>query len=309
MPLPVIAFDSPSKYDYHVVTDEIKKPPKVLDYLDYRAFLNDYWGWKRETNPRFSQRVFAKEVGLTAAGSSMLPAILKGRRNLSQNLRVKFSKALALPERESRYFDLLVQFNQAKSAVEKNFFFSQLSQFRTSRAHVLEEAQFEYFSNWYYSAVRNFFSMETRERNPARIAERLFPEVAPEKVEEAIKVLLKLEMIRKTANGYTITDKHVTTPPNVKSAAAGQHVQEMARISMDVFKRSPPELRQYNTLMFTLSPAGFSALKERTKSFLEEVRDILDRDQGEDRIYTLNLQLFPNSRLPGLKSTPMKEKA
>lgn len=280
------------------------KQPKVLDYLDYRAFLNDYCRWRRDTDPRFSQRAFAQEAGLTDSGSSILPAILNGRRELSQNLRVKFSKALALPERESRYFDLLVQLNKAKSAVEKNFFFAQLSQFRSSRAQVLQEAQFEYYSKWYYSAVRTYFCMETREREPSRIAERLFPEVAPEKVAEAIKLLLELDMIKKTANGYTVTDKHITTPSDVKSVAARKHVQELTRISMEVFDRSPSALRQYNTLMFTVSPRGFTTIKERTRSFLEEIREILDRDQGEDRIYTLNLQLFPNSRLPGLKSAP-----
>ena len=239
----------------------------------------------------------------------MLPAILKGRRNLSQSLRVKFSRALALPERESRYFDLLVQFNQAKGMGEKNFIFSQLSLFRTSKAHLLHENQFEYFSNWHYSAVRAFFSMETRERDPSRIAAKLFPEVSAEKVEAAIKVLLELELIKKTANGYTVTNKHITTPPDVKAAAARKHVHELTRLSLDVLDRSPPELRQFNTLMFDVSPHGFAALKDRMRSFLEEVREIVDRDQGEDRIYTLNLQFFPNSRLPGLKPASKKAKA
>lgn len=285
-----------------------RKQPKVQDYLDYRAFLNDYYDWRRAADPDFTQRVFAREIGLPAAGSSMLPAILKGRRNLSQNLRVKFAHALSLPERSTRYFDLLVQFNQAKSMVEKNFFFSQLSRFHASKAHVLQENQFEYFSHWHYSAVRTFFLMETKERNPARIAAKLFPEVSPEKVEEAIKVLLELDLIRKTVNGYTVTDKHITTPQDVRAAAARRHVHELSRLSLEVFDRTPPDLRQFNTLMFSVSPEGFTTLKERAKSFLEEVREILDRDQGEDRIYTMNLQLFPNSRLSGLKPASAKAK-
>src|SRR5690606_17650189 len=144
--------------------------PNLLQYLDYRSFLADYTQWRRGADPAFSQRTFAKEAGLPASSSSLLPAIIKGRRSLSQNLRVKFSKALNLPDREAQYFDLLVQFNQAKGMTEKNFFFSQLSKFRSSRAHVMQENQFEFFSKWYYGAVRNYFSMETRERNPVIIA-------------------------------------------------------------------------------------------------------------------------------------------
>lgn len=272
--------------------------PALLQYLDYRAFLHDYTQWRRETDPEFSQRTFVREAGLPESSSSLLPAIIKGRRSLSQNLRVKFARALDFPEREAQYFDLLVQFNQAKGMAEKNFFFSQLAKFRSSRAHVLHENQFVFFSKWYYGAVRNFFSMETRERNPAVIAARLFPEVTPEEVEDAIRLLLDLGLIKRTANGYTVTERHISTPKDVRARAARENLTELTRMSLEILDKTPPELRQYNALMFTVSPRGFAMVKERVRSFLEELREILDRDQGEDRIYSLTLQLFPNSRLP-----------
>ena len=67
---------------------------------------------------------------------------------------------------------------------------------------------------------------------------------------------------------------------------------------MEVLDEIPPEARQYNALMFTISPEGFVTVKDRIRSFLEELREIIDRDQKEDRIYTLTLQLFPNSQRP-----------
>jgi uncharacterized protein (TIGR02147 family) len=281
-----------------MTTIEKDKQPRLLQYLDYRAFLADYCEWRRMSDPAFSQRVFAKEADLPASSSSLLPAVLKGRRNLSQNLRVKFSRALKLADRDANYFDVLVQFNQAKGMAEKNFFFTQLSKFRTSRAHVLNESQFEFFSKWYYSAIRNFFSMETGERNPVAIAARLFPEVTPAQVEDAILLLLSLELIKKTANGYAVTEKHISTPKDVQARAAREHMLELTRMSQEILDKTPAALRQYNALMFTVSAQGFDTVKERIRSFLEELREILDRDQDEDRIYSLTLQLFPNSRLP-----------
>jgi uncharacterized protein (TIGR02147 family) len=276
--------------------------PGILQYLDYRTFLDDYCRWRRSADPEFSQRTFAREAGLPASSSSLLPAVIKGRRSLSQNLRVKFAKGLRLPEREGQYFDALVQFNQAKGMTEKNFFFAQLSKFRSSRAHILQESQFEYFSKWYYSAIRNFFSMETRERNPAAIAARLFPEVTPAQAEDAIRLLLDLGLIKRTANGYAVAEKHISSPKDVQARAAREHMLELTRMSQEILDKTPPEQRQYNALMFTVSAQGFGAVKDRIRSFLEELREILDRDQGEDRIYSLTLQLFPNSRLADLKA-------
>jgi uncharacterized protein (TIGR02147 family) len=284
-------------YDLSMSPDSVKRP-NLLQYLDYRAFLADYTQWRRESDPGFSQRTFAKEAGLPPSSSSLLPAIIKGRRSLSQNLRVKFARALNLPDREGQYFDLLVQFNQAKGMTEKNFFFSQLSKFRMSRAHIISESQFEFFSKWYYGAVRNYFSMETKERNPVIIADKLFPTVSPAQVEDAIRLLLELGMIKRTANGYTVAEKHISTPKDVQARAARENLMELTRMSMELLEKTPPELRQYNALMFTVSEHGFTTVKERIRSFLEELREILDRDQNEDRIYSLTLQLFPNSRIP-----------
>ncbi len=271
--------------------------PAILQYLDYRDFLRDYSAHRKTVDTKFSQRSFAKEAGLPASTSSLLPAIIKGRRQLSQNLRIKFGKALRLSEREYRYFDLLVQFNQAKGMVEKNFFFAQLTKFRSSRAHIVGETQFRFYSKWYYSAVWNYFAIDHKQRHAGIIAANLYPPITPGQVDESIKLLLELGLIKKTASGYTPTDKHIYTEKNVKSMAARQHIQELTAKSMEVFETVPADKRQYNALMFSISGDGFLAIKERIRSFQEELREIIDRDEKEDRIYTLTMQLFPNSKV------------
>ena len=271
--------------------------PQILQYLDYRDFIRDHCAHRRETDPGFSQRNFAREAGLPLSSSSLLPAILKGRRSLSQSLRIKFGKALGLSEREFRYFDLLVQFNQAKGMTEKNHFFAQLAKFRSSRAHIVGETQYRFFSRWYYSAVWNYFGIDQKQRNPAAIAARILPAITPTQAEESIRLLLDLGLIKKTASGYMVTDKHLYTEKDVQALAARQHIQELTGMAMQVFETVPAQRRQYNALMFSISEDGFKAVKDRIRSFQEELREIIDRDGKEDRIYTLTMQLFPNSRV------------
>ena len=272
--------------------------PQVLQYLDYREFMRDYCAHRKTQNAAFSQRTFAKEAGLPASSSSLLPAIIKGRRNLSQNLRIRFGKAFRLGERDFRYFDLLVQFNQAKAMPEKNFFFAQLSKFRSSRAQLVEETQYRFFSKWYYSAVRNYFGIDQKQRHPGVIGSNIYPPISASQVEEAVALLLELNLIKKTASGYAVTDRHIYTEKNVQAMAARQHIQELTGMAMKVFESVPAEARQYNALMFSISEAGFHSIKDRIRSFQEELREIIDRDGKEDRIYTLTMQLFPNSKVP-----------
>jgi uncharacterized protein (TIGR02147 family) len=281
-----------------VVKQNSSKEPQILQYLDYRDFLRDYTAYRKSLASAFSQRSFARDAGLPPSTASLLPAVIKGRRQLSQGLRTKFVKALRLGERESRYFELLVQFNQAKGMPEKNFFFAQLSKFRSSRAQIISETQYRFFSKWYYSAVWNFFGIDQKVKHPIKIAANIYPALTLPQVEESIKLLLDLDLIKKTASGYKVTDKHIYTEKNVQAMAARQHIQELTSMALEVFEALPPEVRQYNALMFSVSKTGFKTIQDRIRSFQEELREIIDRDGKEDRIYTLTMQLFPNSKIP-----------
>ncbi|MDB5050393.1 MAG: hypothetical protein JWO30_3464 [Fibrobacteres bacterium] len=270
--------------------------PQILRYLDYRDFLKDYYAYRHAQDADFSQRIFAREVGIAASSSSLIPAILKGQRNISPNLRIKFGKAMGLNERDYRYFDLLVQFNQSKGMTEKNFFFAQLAKFRTSRAQILDGTQYRFFSRWYYSAVWNYFGINQKQKHPGVIGASMVPPLTSAQVEESVRLLLELGLIKKTASGYTVTDKHIYTEKDVQAMAVRQQFMELMSIAVQVLDTVPPDERQYNSLMFSISPAGFGAIKDRMRSFQEEVREIIDHDAKEDRIYTLNMQLFPNSK-------------
>jgi uncharacterized protein (TIGR02147 family) len=293
------------------ITPKAGKPPRILHYLDYRDFIRDHCDYRKTIDPGFSQRAFAREAELPPSCSSLLPSVIKGRRNLSLNLRIKFAKALGLTERDFRYFDLLVQFNQAKGMIEKNHFFDLLTKFRSSRARIVGEGQYRYFSKWYHSAIWTYFSIDQKQRHPAIIAARIFPAITAAQAEESIRLLLSLGLIQKTASGYATTDKHLYTEKDLKAMATRQHLHEMTDTAMSVLESVPPERRQYNALMFSVSEAGFQAVKDRIRSFQEELREIVDHDKQEDRIYSLTMQLFPNSQSeegPGLGFDPAKSR-
>ena len=117
-----------------------------------------------------------------------------------------------------------------------------------------------FFSKWYYSAVWNYFGIETKQRNPAAIGAHILPPITPIQAEEAIGLLLELGLIRKTASGYTVAEKHIYTEKNVQAMAARQHIRELTGMAMQVFESLPAEQRQYNALMFSVSRNGLPDL-------------------------------------------------
>lgn len=272
--------------------------PQVIDYLDYRSYLKDHFKHMKEVNPAFSMRAFARAPSLGISSSSFMTNLLQGKRNLTQHLRLKFSKALKLEAHEAEYFDFLVQFNQAKSLEEKNYFFSHLSKHRGSRAKLLAEHQYKYFSKWYHTVIWNYFGLEKAEREPSRIVKHLAGSLTVAQVEESIALLLEMGLIRKLANGYAVSDRHLVTDKLFLGPVARAYHKEFQRLAGEAMDQFPPDKRQYNVLAFSVSDKGFAAIRQRIASFTQEVREIIDRDEGMNQVNVLNIQLFPGAFIP-----------
>ena len=72
------------------------EPPRIFSHLDYRVYLKSFFAYHKSRDPGFSLRTFARLPGLALSSSSFISAVLSGRKNLSQNLRLRFARAMGL---------------------------------------------------------------------------------------------------------------------------------------------------------------------------------------------------------------------
>ncbi|MEQ1504074.1 MAG: TIGR02147 family protein, partial [Myxococcota bacterium] len=80
--------------------------PSPFAYLDYRRYLADWFAAKKELNPRFSHRMFARLAG--QKNPSLLHHVIEGRRNLTHETTDGFVRGLGLSAAEGQFFRLLV---------------------------------------------------------------------------------------------------------------------------------------------------------------------------------------------------------
>ena len=151
--------------------------PKIIEYIDFRLFLKDFFEFKKKSIKKFSYRKLAASLSLSSP--SFISEVIKGKKKLSQRLILKLSDLMQLSDRDSEYLELLVKFNQARGMEEKNHYFRQLSKFRSSMAKIIHTNQYKFYSKWYYPAVWNYFGMNQNETNPSMIAREIFPQVTP----------------------------------------------------------------------------------------------------------------------------------
>jgi len=277
---------------------DVKTIPSLYDYIDYRLYIADYLFRRRNHDVKFSVRAFAKTCGLPLSNSSFFSKVIAGKRNLTADLQIKIAKAMKLDANGIAYFGLLVRFNQSKDPESKGQLYSELAKYVKSKAKLMTKEAYEYYSKWHHSMIRAYLGLNQNEKNPVMIGKNIFPTVSPKEVEESIQLMLQLGLIGKTANGYSLQVKNITTERENKDFVGKIRIFEMLKLAQDVFNHVPAPDRDFNAMTFFISEKGFKSIEEKIHIFREELKSIIASDKDEDRIYTLGMQLFPNSPLP-----------
>jgi uncharacterized protein (TIGR02147 family) len=267
--------------------------PDLFQYLEYRAFLSDYVEWKLQVNPSFSRRAFSQKY---FGSTGILYSVIGGDRDLGPKLRVRCAAALGLSEKENEYFELLVQHNQAKTDMERNFLFNLLSKFHNSKAWVVRENQHKYYTKWYYAVVFNYLGLDHKKGRPVEIAADINPPLSVEQVEDAIQLLLDLELIRKGDNGYVLTRNHLMSGEGFRGDVALEYNRQIHGLSDDMVKGGFRRCKAFNTQVMTVSDTTLKAIRDKYADFQAEIQDLVAKDKATDKVCTMIFQIVPNTQ-------------
>lgn len=276
-----------------IAKPETAPKPDLFQYLEYRSFLSDYVEWKLKANPSFSRRAFSQKY---FGSTGILYSVIGGDRDMGPKLRLRCAAALGLSAKENEYFELLVQHNQAKTDMERNFIFNLLSKFRNSKPWVVRENQHRYYTKWYYAVVFNYLGLDRKKGRAVEIAADINPPLSVEQVEEAIQLLLDLELIRRSETGYAQTRNHLVSGDAFRGEVALEYNRQVHGLSDGLVQQGFRGFKAYNTQVMTVSDASLRAIREKFSAFQEEVQDIVSKDKATDKVCTMVFQLIPNTR-------------
>jgi uncharacterized protein (TIGR02147 family) len=276
---------------------ESPDPPRVFGFSDYRAYLTAYFAYRKAADPRFSLRVFARHPELKLSSSSFLSAVLKGRKNLSQSLRLRFGRALGLGPPEQDYFEALIQADQSRTAQERSHFRARLARLGGAGARPAAHAGPGFHSRWWYAVVWHWIGLHPGQSNPVRIAKALRPRLDPAQVEEAIRVLGELKLIKRLANGYAVTDRHVAAVAEEMEGERGRaYVSDFLGLAAGRLQEAGAGTAAYRVMTFALGPRAEELVRAKLAALGAELRDLAaDGDTAAEaggRVYALALQLF-----------------
>lgn len=268
----------------------------LYHYSDYRSYLQDYYQWAKQHLKGFSHRSFLQKAQMS--GPNYLKRVMEGEHNLTDNSIPKFARALGLSTVEESFFRELVLFNQATSLEEKDRHFATLVKLKEIRnRHVIDQAQYEYYRQWYNVALREALSFFRYENNPDLLGRFIEPRVSASRVKKSLALLESLGLIEKRDDGsYVQTARALSADPGYRSLLIPKFHESMARLGMDAIDRHPTDVRNFTSVTMSLSEESYRKITEILTQTRARITERVDAEPAPDRIYHLNLQLFPLSR-------------
>jgi uncharacterized protein (TIGR02147 family) len=269
----------------------------IFEYIDYRKLLKELYEERRAENKAFSYRFIAQKVGFSSAG--FFANIIQGKRNISPEFIFGFARVFKLKKPETEYFELLVNFDQAKNHEQKKYYFEKILASKKSKLTIIEKQQYEFYSKWYYIAVREVLDIyKFRGDDYANLAKMVSPPITPAEAKKAVELLIEMRFIRKNKEGwFEQVDPFITTGYEAPTVAVTNSLMSFIDLAKEAIDRYPRDRRHMASLSFAISAEGYKAIEERLRTFRREILEIARADKKTDRIYHANFQIFPISRL------------
>lgn len=275
-----------------------KSSIRIFDYTDYRAYLRDYYEDQKAKHAFFSYRYFAGKANISSIG--LYKDVVEGKRSLSRRAVAKYSEAIGHSKREAEFFEAMVFFADAESNDERKIYFERMMACHESKARIIETSRYEYYTQWYYSAIRallSFYSFDGLEF--AALANRLSPPIKIEQAKKAIEVLERLGMIQKNANGsYEVLDQIITTglvnnSRKVQVLNIIEFQRNLLNLAAEAYDRYSERQMDMSTITLSVSKATRQLIKEEAAVFRKKVLSLAEKDIDPQCVYQLNCQIFP----------------
>ena len=267
--------------------------PEVLDYLEYREFLKDWFTESKKDNPFTSYRYLGQKTGVDPA---WLVRVFQKEGHLNEGTLPAFIRLCGLDDRRAEYFKTLYRFNKTKAKQTLSELYYKLMELRSMEARVLSQPEMAYFGSWACAALRSLIGISKDTSDIVDLASHLNPPISQDDARNALGILKQLGLVEPDGNGGAIcTDQILRTGGDFRSHPLRyfhMHTMELAQESLD---RHKPEERDISSVVFTAEESDLPEIKRRIEEFRRGLLQFARKSERADRVYALNISMFPLS--------------
>lgn len=278
--------------------------PSLSEYMDYRLFLADFYRAKKALT-RLSIRPYSYAIFSAAAdikSPNYLKMIIEGKRNLSMDMVSKFAKACAFNKAHTDEFRLLVVFNQSEDPADRNYALKQLSEYRVDqklKQGELDRKVFEKVPNWIGWIIYALVDQEGVTFETSQLKDLLRGKASESEINDALENLVRTgELVRDPLTQKIAKGKPTEAPEEIPSALVRKLQMQLMYLGLESLYQDKATEREFGSLTLSLTEKEFEEIKFKLRQMrksLHKENAIARMSAKGERVYQLNLQLFPVS--------------
>lgn len=271
-------------------------PPNIYVYDDFRLFLKDAFAFRKEKDPEYSYRRFAKDAGISNPG--YLLDVIVGKRTLSDNAAEKTMKAFAMGDAEGEFFKLLVDFGQSKKEDKRQEIYQEILYRRNrSRFARISPHLVKYYQDFHYPLVRCAIEGFDFRGDYDSLSSVFDPPIAPASLKKYVRDLCEWDLVKQGPDGrYQVTESFVEPPATMAAMVRRLNREWILQAADAPFKYSADE-RHVSTLMLMVSEKTRKELRDKIEKFRREILETVEKDaEAPSGIMQLSIQYFPKTK-------------
>ena len=269
--------------------------PDVFAYSDYRAFLREWYEWKKSVNPRYSYRLLGEKVGFRSAG--FFTQLLQGKTTMSLALVHRFAEVMGLGKRETDYFQAMVLHNQARTLVEQKRQLDRMLELRPEALLRLERDRCEFLEKWHYIAIWQLLEVLEIRDDFTSLAASLVPAISLPEVQASMALLERLGMARRDDDGcWRQLDPILTVTSEIPLSITRNFYLSLNRLAGESHDRFERTERNLSWVTLAISDAKRTEIMQEIRAFRRHLVELARRDGKAEDVHQLLIQLFPLTR-------------
>ena len=266
----------------------------IFQFTNFRKYLDEYQAARVQTDPDFTRAGACALLGLPKT-RSYYNDIVKGKK-LSSRMIPKFVEVLGLNKKEARYFETMVNMDQAKTATERNVFFEDLLKQHPDSHRILNEDAYEYYNHWYNSVLFTALEVVDVSDDLEPIQKLISPKVSVGTLKRSLELLERLGFVRKNENGFWKSCRDsVSSGAYNNSDLVRQYQLQCFELSKQALLANDERSSDMATFTFSVSDDAFRAIAKEIHGLKARVRKIIMLDKKKATgVHQLNVHLFTN---------------
>ncbi|OWV08962.1 TIGR02147 family protein [Fibrobacter sp. UWH1] len=266
----------------------------IYQFTHFRKYLEEYQVARAQQEPSFTRTEICNLLGLEKT-RSYFADVLRGKK-VSPRMVAKFIEILGLDKKAAKYFETMVQVDQAKNDTIRKAAMEELLRQHPNPQHIINTDAYEYYNHWYHSALFAILDAMDVGDDMAPVQKRIFPKVPLGKLSDSLELLQRLGLARKNEEGFwKPTRESISSGPYNNAELIKQYQLQCFELSKQALITPPKSPTVMSTMTFSISSEAYKDLEAAVQEFKAKARRIIGEDKAKaDSVYQLNLHLFSN---------------